>query len=124
MTLNPLKLTPFQRVIVSLVAGILAGLFFGEPMGKLEILGDVYIKLLQMTVIPYILVSLVGGLGKLDMQMAKRIGSRGGSLILFLWLLTMLSLLSFFFGCLPCCHFYSCPLPIPVGPQPHFLARA
>ena len=93
MTLNPLRLSAFQRVIFSLVLGVFAGLFFGEPMGKLEFIGDIYIKLLQMTVIPYILVSLIGGLGRLDMEMAKKIGLRGGGLILFLWLLTMLSLL-------------------------------
>jgi Na+/H+-dicarboxylate symporter len=80
-------------VIVSLVLGVIAGIFFGEPMGELEILGDAYIKLLQMTVIPYIMVSLIGGLGRLDMNMAKRIGLRGGGLILFLWLLTLLTLL-------------------------------
>jgi len=93
MTLNPLKLTPFQRVILSLFVGVLVGLFFGEPAGKLEVLGDIYIRLLQMTVIPYILVSLIGGLGRLDMKMARRIASRGGGLILFLWLVTVTSLL-------------------------------
>lgn len=93
MTFNPLKLSPFQRVIASLILGIGTGIFFGEPAGKLELLGNVYIKLLQMTVIPYILVSLIGGLGRLDMSMAKRIGIKGGLLILFIWTLTMLSLL-------------------------------
>ncbi len=93
MTLNPLKLSMFQRVILSLLLGIAAGIFFGEPMGRLEILGNIYIKLLQMTVIPYILVSLIGGLGKLDLEMAKMVGLRGGALILFLWALAMLTLL-------------------------------
>jgi len=93
MTFNPLKLSPFQRVIASLFFGIAVGIFVGEPAGKLDILGNIYIKLLQMTVIPYILVSLIGGLGRLDMAMAKRIGIKGGLLILFIWSLTMLSLL-------------------------------
>ena len=93
MTLNPLKLSLFQRVIASLLSGIIAGIFFGEPMGHLEIVGNIYIKLLQMTVIPYILVSLIGGLGRLDMKMAKVVGIKGGGLILFLWTLTILSLL-------------------------------
>ena len=93
MTLNPLKLSPFQRVIASLFLGIALGIFVGEPAGKLEILGNIYIKLLQMTVIPYILVSLIGGLGRLDMAMAKQIGIKAGLLILFIWTLTMLSLL-------------------------------
>ena len=45
-----------------------------------------------MTVIPYIMVSLIGGLGRLNLKMAKLIGIRGGLLILFLWLLTALTL--------------------------------
>ncbi len=92
MTLNILKLSPFQRVIASLLLGIFAGIFLGEPAGKLNIVGNIYIKLLQMTVIPYIMVSLIGGLGRLDLKMAKLIGIRGGMLILFLWCLTALTL--------------------------------
>ncbi len=93
MVLNPLKLSPFQRVIASLFLGIFAGLFLGEPAGKLNIIGNIYIKLLQMTVIPYIMVSLIGGLGRLDLKMAKLIGITGGGLILFLWCLTALTLI-------------------------------
>ena len=92
MNLNPLKLSPFQRVIFSLILGIILGIFVGEPAGKLNILGTIYIKLLQMTVIPYIMVSLIGGLGKLDLKMARLIGIRGGLLILFLWIMTALTL--------------------------------
>ncbi len=97
MKLNIFKrLSLFQLVITSLVLGIAAGIFFGEPMGKLQILGDIYIKLLQMTVIPYILVSLIGGIGRLDSRMAKLLGIRGGALILTLWGITVLTTL-----CLP-----------------------
>ncbi len=92
MTLNPLKLTPFQRVIASLLLGIFFGIFLGEPAGKLNIIGNIYIKLLQMTVIPYIMVSLIGGLGRLDLKMARLVGIRGGGLILFLWVLTAVTL--------------------------------
>ncbi len=88
------KITPFQLVILSLVAGILFGAVLGEPAGQLEIVGDAYIRLLQMTVLPYILFSLMGGLGQLDIDMAKRIGRAGVGLILFLWLTAMLALLT------------------------------
>jgi len=52
------KLSPFQRVILALFFGILAGIFVGEPAGELEIIGNAYIRLLQMTVLPYVLVSI------------------------------------------------------------------
>lgn len=79
------SISPFARVILGLVLGIVAGLFIGEPAGVLEIGGNAYIRLLQMTVLPYIVVSLIGGLGRLDAGMARRIGVRGGLLIMFLW---------------------------------------
>ena len=88
------KITPFQRVVLSLVLGIVFGVIIGEPAGKLDIVGDAYIRLLQMTVLPYILFSLIGGLGRLDMDMARRIGVAGAGLILFLWATTMVGLLA------------------------------
>ena len=67
-----------MQVMASLILGVVFGLFFGEIMGKINIVGEVYIQLLQMTVIPYILVSLVSSLGSLDMSVAKKIGIKGG----------------------------------------------
>jgi Na+/H+-dicarboxylate symporter/ABC-type amino acid transport substrate-binding protein len=90
------KLSPFKRVMAALVLGVFTGLFFGEIAGILDIIGKAYVRLLQMTVLPYILVATIGGLGKLDIQIAKQIGIRSGSLILFLWFSTMLTVL-----CLP-----------------------
>lgn len=87
------KLSPFQRVIIALILGILAGIFVGEPAGNLEILGNAYIRLLQMTVLPYVLVSIIGGLGRLDSRMAASIGIKAVKVILFLWLAVMLTLL-------------------------------
>lgn len=87
------KLSPFQRVIIALLLGISTGIFVGEPAGDLEIIGNVYIRLLQMTVLPYVLVSIIGGLGRLDSNMASRIGMRAVKVILIMWLSVMLTLL-------------------------------
>jgi len=78
------KMSPFQRVILAL---------FGEPAGQLEIIGNAYIRLLQMTVLPYVLVSIIGGLGRLNTEMAANIGIRAIKVILFVWLAVMLTLL-------------------------------
>jgi Na+/H+-dicarboxylate symporter len=86
-----LSMSAFNRVIFGLALGILTGLFFGEAAGSLEIFGEAYIRLLQMTVLPYILVSLVGGLGRLNADIAKRIGLTGGALILLIWGITEVS---------------------------------
>jgi len=87
------QLSPFQRVIIALMLGISTGIIFGEPTGNLEIVGNAYIRLLQMTVLPYVLVSIVGGLGKLDSDMASSIGIRALKVILIVWLAVMLTLL-------------------------------
>jgi Na+/H+-dicarboxylate symporter len=47
-----------------------------------------------MTVLPYILVSLIGGLGRLKADIAQRIGITGGLLVLLVWGITEASNLS------------------------------
>lgn len=89
------KLTPFKRVLIALFLGIALGIIIGEPAGKLEILGNAYIRLLQMTVLPYILVSIIGGLGHLDGNMASRIGMKALRIIVIVWLAVMLTLTLF-----------------------------
>jgi Na+/H+-dicarboxylate symporter len=71
--------------MIGLGLGIASGLFIGEPMGVLKVLGDVFIRLLQMTVLPYVMVSLIAGLGRLDYREAKRLGLWGGGLLVLLW---------------------------------------
>jgi Na+/H+-dicarboxylate symporter/ABC-type amino acid transport substrate-binding protein len=87
------KLSPFQRVIIALILGISTGIFVGEPAGNIAVIGDVYIRLLQMTVLPYVLVSIIGGLGRLDSTMASRIGMRAVKVIVIMWLSVMATLL-------------------------------
>jgi len=77
--------------MLGLGLGIFTGLFFGELVSGLDILGEAYIRLLQMTVIPYIIVSLIGGLGRLNADIAKRIGIAGGLLVLLIWGITEIS---------------------------------
>ncbi|MBU2869659.1 cation:dicarboxylase symporter family transporter [Colwellia sp. E2M01] len=87
------KLSPFQRVIIALILGIFTGIFVGEPAGHIGVVGDVYIRLLQMTVLPYVLVSIIGGLGRLDSAMASRIGMRAVKVIFIMWSAVMATLL-------------------------------
>jgi len=92
------KLSPFQRVLIALLLGITTGIIVGEPAGALKIGGTIYIRLLQMTVLPYVLVSIISGLGRLDSDMAANIGIKAVKIILFLWLAVMLTLLLLPFG--------------------------
>ena len=43
-----------QMILIGLVAGIGCGLFFGDWCANLQVVGDVFIGLLQMVVLPSI----------------------------------------------------------------------
>lgn len=55
-------------ILASMVLGILTGIFFGELVGFLDVIGNAFIRLLQMTILPYILVSLILGIGGLSYE--------------------------------------------------------
>jgi Na+/H+-dicarboxylate symporter len=74
------------RILVGLGLGILTGLFFGEPAAVLQPLADIYIRLMQMTVLPSLVTSLVIAFGQLDAAQARRLAMRGGALLALTWL--------------------------------------
>jgi len=78
------------RIVIGLFAGLFAGLFLGEPAGLLQPVADIYIRLMQMTVLPYLVTSLIVGFGQLDAADARRLAARGGILLLVIWALTAL----------------------------------
>ena len=51
------------KILTGLFLGVFTGLFLGEIAAPFSVLGEVFIGLLQMTVLPYIVVSLVSNLG-------------------------------------------------------------
>mgnify|MGYP001555754221 FL=1 len=73
------------RIVTGLVLGILCGLFFGEKAASLQWIADVWIRLMQMTVLPYVTLSLIAGLGSLDGKLARRLAVSGGLLMLVFW---------------------------------------
>jgi len=80
---HPLSLS--TQVLIGLVLGVVTGMFFGEDAAKLQFIGDAFIMLLQMTVMPFIAVSLVGALGRLDAKSARELGLKAGTFLLVVW---------------------------------------
>ena len=72
-------------ILIGLVLGILCGIFFGEYCGFLKVFGDGFIMLLQMTIVPYIVVSLILGIGRLTYEEAKLLAAKAGILMLIFW---------------------------------------
>ena len=100
------------RIMTGLALGIASGIFFGEPMGVLKVVGEVFIRLLQMTVLPYVMVSLIAGLGRLDYREARRLGLWGGGLLVGLWTIAfaMVAAMSLAFPDLESASFFSTSL--------------
>jgi Na+/H+-dicarboxylate symporter/ABC-type amino acid transport substrate-binding protein len=73
------------KVLIGLGLGMLAGVFLGEEAAFLKVVGDAFIQLLQMTVLPYMIVSLITGLGGLSYREAASLGRSCGLLLLVLW---------------------------------------
>jgi Na+/H+-dicarboxylate symporter len=73
------------KILIGLGSGILAGIFFGEEVAFLKMPGDAFILLMQMTVLPYIMVSLIIGLGGLSFHEAAVLARKGGLVLLLLW---------------------------------------
>ncbi|MFQ5992566.1 MAG: cation:dicarboxylate symporter family transporter, partial [Nitrospiraceae bacterium] len=51
------------KILIGMVLGIIAGIFFGEEVAFLQIIGEGFIQLLQMSVLPFVTLSLIVGLG-------------------------------------------------------------
>ena len=78
------------RIIAGLCLGIVSGLFFGEDIVSIRWLGDAWIRLMQMAVLPYVVVSLISGVGSLNKALAKSLALRGTLLLLLFWMISAL----------------------------------
>ena len=81
--LNKPSLT--SLIVGALLLGITLGVFLGEITSPLKFIGDVYVGLLQMTVLPYIVVSLIASIGRLSVEEGKILAKIGLLVLLSLW---------------------------------------
>ncbi len=81
------------RILLGLGLGIAIGIFVGEPAAILQPVADIYIRLMQMMVLPYLVTSLIIGFGQLDAKRARLLALRGGAVLLLVWLLVSVILI-------------------------------
>ncbi len=82
------------QVFAGLGLGLVAGLFFGELIAPVGVVGQAFIRLLQMTVLPYVAISLVRGLGDLSAAMALSLARQAGLFLALLWAIALLAVLA------------------------------
>ena len=110
MTLS--RMTSSTKILVGLVSGVIVGLFFGEHAGVLKVVADGFVKLLQMTVLPYITLSIITSLGALSYDQVKTLGLRAGVVLIGLWCLALVFtfLIPFAFPAIETASFFSAAL--------------
>jgi Na+/H+-dicarboxylate symporter len=81
-------------VLVGGVAGVLAGIMFDESCAILSPVGFTYVGLLQAAVYPYLICSLLHGLGPLEPRQAWRLLKSGWPFYVAAWVVTFACLVA------------------------------
>ena len=74
-----------HQVLAGLALGILVGLFLGEAVAPLGPLASSFVRLLQMTVLPYVTLSIIVNLGTLTYRQARALAVGAGSVLAAIW---------------------------------------
>lgn len=73
------------QILIGMLLGIFCGLFFGEKTIVFDGLGQAYIMLLKMTILPYLSVSLIHGVGSLTLPGWRLLLKKGLGFLLLFW---------------------------------------
>lgn len=80
-------------IVTGLLLGILCGLFFGEYTSWIKWVGDAFVGLLQMAVLPYVAVSLIANVGRLTVASGARLLRVSAAVLLMLWAVGLIALM-------------------------------
>lgn len=73
-----MKLKLWQQVIIGLILGVVAGIFFKEQAESFKILGTIFIDLIKMVIVPLIFFALLAGVTSMGAgHSATRVGIKG-----------------------------------------------
>ena len=75
--MRSLRLKIHTQIFIAIIAGLLAGMLLGENAIHIKFLGDIFITLLKMIIIPLILISMVTAIVSIgNIRRLGRIGLR------------------------------------------------
>ena len=77
-------------MLLGIATGLLAPISWMTP---LRLVGNGFLRLFQMPVLPFLSLSLMAGIGRLELNQAGRLLSRAAFVLLLLWLIALLSVL-------------------------------
>jgi len=92
------KLSFARQICIGLVAGILVGITFGDLCIVFEPFSSAFIKIMQITVIPLIVTTLISGIGSIKKSDAWVIARSFCYILLMFWLIGVASFLAMQFA--------------------------
>ncbi len=78
------------QMVLATILGICCGLFFGDTLSFFKPWTDVYIMILKITILPYLIVAIIHGVGLLNISQAKEILKKGVFFIGLAWGINLL----------------------------------
>lgn len=73
---------PTTAMAIATVAGIVAGVVFGSVMTDIKFIGDIFFRLIQMGIVPFVMCLIVEAIGSLSLRQLSNIGLK--AVLLFL----------------------------------------
>lgn len=71
------KLNPTIKVLIGLILGLIVGLIFGEKAAILQPIGDIFLNLIKMLVIPLVMCSIINSTSNMkDIKIMGRVGGK------------------------------------------------
>ncbi|HBM17491.1 MAG TPA: hypothetical protein DD381_14275 [Lentisphaeria bacterium] len=92
------NLTFGQKLLVSTLLGLFFGLFFGHRCSVLEPLNQLFVRLFQIAIIPYLIFTIIQSVGSIHSSHAKNIGISIIKTAVFLWATSIIFILVFYFA--------------------------
>ncbi|HBM16377.1 MAG TPA: hypothetical protein DD381_08575 [Lentisphaeria bacterium] len=84
------NLSTSRKIYLSVFVGLVLGMFFGNLCEVLEPVNTLFIRLFQIAIIPYMIFSIIHSIGSLTVERAKRVGRKGGLVLICLWAVSII----------------------------------
>ena len=79
-----------MQILEGLLAGVIAGLMLPVAMvSLLAPIGEGFLRLFQMPVVPFLSISLVAGVGRLELAQASRLLGRAAIVLMGFWVVVL-----------------------------------
>ncbi|MGP6145710.1 dicarboxylate/amino acid:cation symporter [Jeotgalibaca sp. A122] len=65
-----------NQIMIAMVLGIVAGLIFGPAIAPIEVIGQIFLRLIQMAVVVMIMGAVIEAVGTLDPQILGKLGGK------------------------------------------------